>query len=210
MTELEKKFIEFYQNIGRGYGLDSLFLTIFAKLYISPEETAMDDLVGETGYSLASISNKVKELENAGLVRKTKRPGRKKIHEEPKRNAENEKCDKCFEAARHIFDFFTSVFRKSSFSCFFETKDGASIIRSLPSPVLGKAIISLMLDSFCIIITNLSRPKAIPPCGGSPYLKIWRKCPKFSFISLFLYPIISKTASNGFGRWFLMLPPPTS
>ncbi len=78
MDELDKDFIEMYQGFGFT-GLDDLLLTIFAKLYIEPEEMAMDDLAKETGYSLASISNKVKVLESMGVIKRIRKPGSKKI-----------------------------------------------------------------------------------------------------------------------------------
>jgi len=79
MDEIDKDFIEMYQGFGTAMGLDNLFITLFAKLYIEPEELAMDELAKETGYSLASVSNKVKMLETMGIVKRTRKPGSKKI-----------------------------------------------------------------------------------------------------------------------------------
>jgi len=79
MDEIDKDFIEMYQGFGTAMGLDNLFITLFAKLYIEPEELAMDELAKETGYSLASVSNKVKMLEAMGIVKKIRKPGSKKI-----------------------------------------------------------------------------------------------------------------------------------
>lgn len=79
MNEIDKKFIDVYKEIGQGQGQDGLLLTIFAKLYIEPEEVAMDDLAKETGYSLASISNKIKMLGSMWPIKKNRKPGSKKI-----------------------------------------------------------------------------------------------------------------------------------
>ena len=80
MGEIDKKFIELYQEIGRSYGIgDPLLLIIFARLYIEPEPVAMDDLAEETGYSLASISNHVRMLGQLFPIKKSKKPGSKKI-----------------------------------------------------------------------------------------------------------------------------------
>lgn len=75
----EQKIIELFQEMGRGQGLDDpLLMTIFAKLYMSPDPMSMEELAKETGYSLASISNKVKILPPVH-VKRIKKPGTKKI-----------------------------------------------------------------------------------------------------------------------------------
>jgi len=79
MDDIDKDFIEMYRGFGTAMGLDNLFITLFAKLYIEPEELAMDELAKETGYSLASVSNKIKMLEAMGIVKRTRKPGSKKI-----------------------------------------------------------------------------------------------------------------------------------
>lgn len=80
MEELNKKVIELYQEMARGQGLtDSLMIEIFARLYISPEPVAMDDLAKETGYSLASISNKVKAIAIPLQIKRIRKPGTKKL-----------------------------------------------------------------------------------------------------------------------------------
>ena len=47
---------------------------------------------------------------------------------------------------------------------------------SNPDPVFGKAITSLILLVSHRIAINRSNPKAIPPCGGAPNLRAWRRC----------------------------------
>lgn len=79
MEKIDKDFIEFYKKIGKNMGLDDLTSTLFAKLYIEPEEIAMEDLAKKTGYSLASISNKIHFLETMGLVQKITKPGTRKF-----------------------------------------------------------------------------------------------------------------------------------
>jgi DNA-binding transcriptional regulator GbsR (MarR family) len=78
--ETDKKFIELMQALGKSSGLDEISSTVFALLYIEPEEIAMEDIAKQTGYSLASISNKLKLLEQAGFARRIKKPGTKKIY----------------------------------------------------------------------------------------------------------------------------------
>ena len=81
MKEMDNRLAEMYQEMAAGQGLkDSLLVTIFAKLYFEPEAIAMDDLAKETGYSLASISNKIKLMGPLFNLRRIKKPGTKKIY----------------------------------------------------------------------------------------------------------------------------------
>ena len=80
MQELDNQIINLFQEMGHGQGMkDSLMMTIFAKIYLSPEPIAMEDLAKETGYSLASVSNKVNMLAPIMHIKKTRKPGSKKI-----------------------------------------------------------------------------------------------------------------------------------
>ncbi len=79
LDEIDKDFIEFYQSMGEAHGMDNLLTKIFAILYIKSKEVAMEDLAKETGYSLATISNKIKFFENFGIISKTNKPGTRKI-----------------------------------------------------------------------------------------------------------------------------------
>jgi len=75
----DQEFIDLMKNLAKSQGMDELTSTIIARLFSEPNEVAMDDLAKETGYSLASISNKVKLFEQAGLFKKTTKPGTRKI-----------------------------------------------------------------------------------------------------------------------------------
>ena len=79
METLEQEAIDFFSNIGKSYGLKDLTMKIFAILYLESEEVAMDDIAGRTGYSLASICNAAKILENLGMVQRRKKPGTRKV-----------------------------------------------------------------------------------------------------------------------------------
>ena len=80
MESIDRQFIEFYRAIGRSYGFDDLTTLIYARLFIDPDEIAMEDLAKETGYSLASVSNKLKVLETSGVVTRRTRPGTRKVY----------------------------------------------------------------------------------------------------------------------------------
>ncbi|MAG91278.1 hypothetical protein CMO83_01215 [Candidatus Woesearchaeota archaeon] len=79
MSEINKKFIELYKEIDRGRGLDESLAVIFARIYIEPGEVAMEDIAKETGYSLASISNKVKFISSFWPIKRIRKPGSNKI-----------------------------------------------------------------------------------------------------------------------------------
>jgi DNA-binding transcriptional regulator GbsR (MarR family) len=80
MEPLDRQFIEFYRAIGRSYSFDDLTTLIYARLFIDPDEVAMEDIAKETGYSLASVSNKLKLLETCGVVIRRTRPGTRKVY----------------------------------------------------------------------------------------------------------------------------------
>jgi DNA-binding transcriptional regulator GbsR (MarR family) len=80
MEPLDQQFTEIYRAIGRSYNFDDLTSLIYARLFIDPEEVAMEDLAAETGYSLASVSNKLKILESFGAIVRRTRPGTRKVY----------------------------------------------------------------------------------------------------------------------------------
>ena len=79
MQDIDQRFIELYEDIGRSQGLDSSLTKLFAIIYIEPEEISMNDLSKRTGYSLATISNKAKVLESMSIVRRVTKPGTKQV-----------------------------------------------------------------------------------------------------------------------------------
>jgi DNA-binding transcriptional regulator GbsR (MarR family) len=81
MEELKKEVIEHFVQASRGQGItDDAIAKIMGHLYIEPEEVALEDLSKETGYSLSTISNKIKFLEISGMVKKSRKPGTKKVY----------------------------------------------------------------------------------------------------------------------------------
>lgn len=80
MDSIDEDFTRLYREFGRVFGADDQVALIFATLYLEPEEIAMEELAKETGYSLATISNKVKSLEDLGILKKSRKPGSKKIY----------------------------------------------------------------------------------------------------------------------------------
>ena len=87
---------------------------------------------------------------------------------------------------------------------------GASVKRHADDCVLGNAIVSLIEGRFISIIINLSKPNAIPACGGHPYSNALRKKPNFFSISSSVRPNALKTFSWSDFLWIRTDPPPIS
>ncbi|MBT4460949.1 hypothetical protein HN789_07715 [archaeon] len=79
MESIESEFTKFCITSGKGYGLDSLSSKLFSIIYLESSEIALDQLAKITGYSLASVSNKMRLLESFGMVQRIKKPGSKKV-----------------------------------------------------------------------------------------------------------------------------------
>ncbi|MEM3374477.1 MAG: MarR family transcriptional regulator [Candidatus Woesearchaeota archaeon] len=56
------------------------FLDVITILYLEPKEISLEELAKRTGYSLASISNTMKTLENYGFVERIRKPKTKKVY----------------------------------------------------------------------------------------------------------------------------------
>ena len=72
---------------------------------------------------------------------------------------------------------YSIVLRDKSPNWLGDTTSGAPNSRSDPLCVLGNAITSLIDSEFVNMLTSLSIPGAIPPCGGAPYSKASNMCP---------------------------------
>ena len=78
MGEFEKEAIEFMYGLEME-GMDNTSKVIFYNLYLESDAIPMEKLAEKTGYSPATVCNKIKFLEHAGLIKKTRKPGSKKI-----------------------------------------------------------------------------------------------------------------------------------
>jgi|SRR3989344_4727842 len=74
MSKTEEEFIEIVATAAKGHGFDDLSSKIIGILYIEPKELSLDEIAQKTGYSLASISNSVKAIENARVIKRLKKP----------------------------------------------------------------------------------------------------------------------------------------
>jgi DNA-binding transcriptional regulator GbsR (MarR family) len=80
MDHLDQEFIDYFNTAGRSFACGDMPNTVIAILYIEPEPVAMEDIAKRTGYSLASISNMMKMLENMGFVQRIKKPKTRKAY----------------------------------------------------------------------------------------------------------------------------------
>lgn len=78
MSDLEKEITEFGVGLFESMGLDNLTAKLLTALYFSPRELSMEELAKKTGYSLSSVSNKLRVLGEV-FVQRIKKPGTKKV-----------------------------------------------------------------------------------------------------------------------------------
>jgi DNA-binding transcriptional regulator GbsR (MarR family) len=78
MEGLEDEFVQLLMDVGVNLGMDPLVVKLSGILFMSPEEVSLEELAEKTGYSLASVSNKMKLLEKTGNVRRIRKPKSKK------------------------------------------------------------------------------------------------------------------------------------
>src|SRR3546814_2131544 len=98
----------------------------------------------------------------------------------------------------------------TSASCLSGIGDGAPVIRHCAVVVLGKAITSRIDSVPAISAAMRSMPKAMPPCGGAPYLSASSRKPNFASASSAPMPSSAQTALCIQERWKRMDAPPIS
>lgn len=77
-NQLERRAVAILKNVLNKIGLDNLTSEIIANLWVAPNEIGMDELAQKTGYSLSSISLKLKQLGDLHGIQKINKPGSKK------------------------------------------------------------------------------------------------------------------------------------
>lgn len=86
MTQLEQSFLELIEGNQKVFFDDVIVKKMFVVLYISKDFVALDEVASRASLSLASVSNKAKELASMGLIERVRRPGSKKIFLKVKTN----------------------------------------------------------------------------------------------------------------------------
>jgi DNA-binding transcriptional regulator GbsR (MarR family) len=80
MNETEKKIIDIGHEIFRGYGVDNSTAQILSILNFESNEISMEELAERTGYSRASISLKIKNIETFWGIKRINKPGSRKTY----------------------------------------------------------------------------------------------------------------------------------
>lgn len=80
MKQLEKEALDIFCQMFRSFGMKDMPLRVISTLYLEPEEMTMEQIARKTGYSLASVSNAMKLMENMGTIHRRRKPGSKKIY----------------------------------------------------------------------------------------------------------------------------------
>jgi len=79
MIQAEKDTMKLFESISITYGMDILTSKISSIIYLEPEPVSLDELAKRTGYSLSSISNKIKRLSLFMPIIRSRKPGSKKM-----------------------------------------------------------------------------------------------------------------------------------
>ena len=80
METLENEFTQFMVKVMEGMGFEILSAKLFSITFLGPDEVSLDELEKKTGYSPASVCNKMNLLEHIGMVKRIKKPGTKKVY----------------------------------------------------------------------------------------------------------------------------------
>ena len=80
VNDTEMEIIKVGVEVYKGFGMDDLSANILSFLHFEPGELTMEELAEFTGYSLASISLKMKWLESFWGVHRRKKAGSRKIY----------------------------------------------------------------------------------------------------------------------------------
>lgn len=80
MSDIEEKIIDIGHEIFKGYGVDDITAQILSILNFESNEISMEELAQRTGYSLASISLKVKNIEQFWSIKRISKPGSRKTY----------------------------------------------------------------------------------------------------------------------------------
>ena len=80
MNDIEKKIIDIGHEIFKGYGVDNPTAQILSILNFESSEISMEELAERTGYSLASISLKIKNIEHFWSIKRIHKPGSRKTY----------------------------------------------------------------------------------------------------------------------------------
>ncbi|MFH1404223.1 MAG: hypothetical protein ABIH11_08150 [Candidatus Altiarchaeota archaeon] len=82
VCEVREEVTRHYAGIFEEMGLSSTMIDIYMSLFFSKEPMGLQEIAGDTGYSVSTVCNTIDLLVKYTDVRKFKKPGSKKIYYE--------------------------------------------------------------------------------------------------------------------------------
>jgi HTH-type transcriptional regulator, osmoprotectant uptake regulator len=76
----KEEFIELISANMRTNGFDEITSKVTGVLFIETKEISLEELAKKTGYSLSGVCNSLKFLSGSGLVKKSRKPGSRKVY----------------------------------------------------------------------------------------------------------------------------------
>ncbi|MFP4045796.1 MAG: GbsR/MarR family transcriptional regulator [Candidatus Aenigmatarchaeota archaeon] len=80
MSDPREEFVDLVAEIQKMRGLDNLSACLVGELFVEPGELSLQELAEKTGYSLSAVSSSMKNLTDCEFIKRTKKPGSKKIY----------------------------------------------------------------------------------------------------------------------------------
>ncbi|MFQ6136994.1 MAG: GbsR/MarR family transcriptional regulator [Candidatus Hydrothermarchaeales archaeon] len=86
LKKIRSEIIDDLAKVSERWGLSGVLGRIYGTLIFSNEAVGLDEISKRSGYSVSSISQNIRLLENIGNVKRTKKPGSKKVLFEAERD----------------------------------------------------------------------------------------------------------------------------
>ncbi|MCX8205723.1 MAG: hypothetical protein N3H30_00655 [Candidatus Micrarchaeota archaeon] len=80
IDEVDLEFERLITSIATNYGMAPICPKMIAMLHLEGDDLSLEEISKRTGYSLASVSNYARILENMGLLTRFTKPGAKRIY----------------------------------------------------------------------------------------------------------------------------------
>lgn len=80
LSDVDSEFEDLITSIATNYGMAPICPKMIAMLHLEGDDLSLDEISRRTGYSLASVSNYARILENMGLLTRFTKPGTKRIY----------------------------------------------------------------------------------------------------------------------------------
>ena len=94
LTDVAKKFVLHWGEMGTRWGINRTVAQIHALLYLSPKPLTAEEIADTLGVARSNVSNSLRELQNWGIVRVTHVLGDRRDH---------------FESMKDVWDMFRVI-----------------------------------------------------------------------------------------------------